>query len=76
MKRSFVAVFINALAFFCISGGAQAQVNLQPATISSSAQEFMGRMTSEPAAIALFGTGLLVIGGIIRRRRSKSIPSA
>jgi len=135
MTRSFVASFINALAFLCLSGAAQAQVNLQlisaggnapfgvfvgpntlqvngggtiqvicddyatetkfstdtlkgnyagydfssiviyTPTIPNSAREFMWRMISEPAGIALLGTGLIVIGGIIRHRRSKSSPT-
>jgi hypothetical protein len=73
MKRSVFAIFINALTVFCFSGAAQAHVNLQliSAGGASGAQLFLERMTSEPASIALLGAGLLVIGGAIRRRRSK-----
>jgi PEP-CTERM motif len=42
---------------------------------AGTAQEFMG-VTPEPASIALFGTGLLLIGSIIVRRRSKGVPAS
>ena len=37
-------------------------------------QGFFDRIASEPGCIALSGIGLLLVGGIIRRRRSKATP--
>jgi hypothetical protein len=31
-------------------------------------------MTPEPASMLLFGSGLLVIGGVLRRRKRKRVP--
>jgi hypothetical protein len=42
--------------------------------INGEAQGFFDRIASEPGCIALSGIGLLLVGGIIRRRRSKATP--
>ncbi len=36
------------------------------------AQEFIGMVTPEPASLVLFGSGLALVGGAIRRRRRSS----
>jgi hypothetical protein len=41
---------------------------------TSASQEFMGE-TPEPASMMLFGTGLLAIGGLVRRRRAQREPA-
>ena len=73
MKRFAVAIFISALALLSISGAAQARFN--PQVISTggapSARDLLERMTLDPASVALLGAGLLVIGGVNRRRRSQ-----
>src|SRR5271170_1309451 len=74
-KRLFVAAFINALAFFCIAEVAQAHVNLQMIS-AGGVQEILQKTTSEPASIALSGAGLLVVGAVIRRRRSERNPGS
>lgn len=42
--------------------------------IQGKAQGPLERIASEPASIALFGAGLLLVGGLIRRQRSKAAP--
>ena len=74
MKRFFVAILLSALALVSISSAVHARVN--PRVISgsdaTSAQDFLEKMTSEPASIALLGAGLLVVGGLIRHQRSRN----
>lgn len=43
--------------------------------VQAKAEGTLERIASEPATIALFGAGLLLVGGVIRRqRRSKEAP--
>jgi len=74
MTRSFVAIFVIALVLFSISGAVYARVNLPVISVSgaTTAPDLLEKMTSEPASIALLGTGLLVVGGFIRRQRSRN----
>jgi len=74
MKRFFVAILLSALAVFSISGAVYARVNLRVISGSgaTSAQDLVEKMTSEPASIALLGAALLVVGGFIRRQRSRN----
>ena len=91
MKILFVAVFIGALALFCVPGaghsgvdhrvigtGGHASFGLLTAReilrVQGKAQGPLERISSEPASIALFGAGLLLVGGVIRRQRSKAAP--
>ncbi len=74
MKRFFAAILLSALVFFCISGAVHGRVN--PGVINGSSvtsmQDILEKMTSEPASIALLGAALLVVGGFIRRERSRN----
>jgi hypothetical protein len=87
MRLFFTALIISVLALFCISGAAQASVDHRliasdriaspgflAATppISGEEQASFDRIVSEPGCIALSGIGLLLVGGIIRRRHSKA----
>jgi hypothetical protein len=74
MKRFFVAILLSALALFSISSAVHARVSLRVISVSgaTSAQDLLEKMTSEPLSIALLGAGLLVVGGFIRRQRSRN----
>jgi len=74
MKRFLVAILLSALALVSISGAVYARVNLRVISVSDAtgAQDFLEKMTSEPASVALLGAGLLVVGGLIRRQRTRN----
>lgn len=78
MKRFFAAILLSALVSFGLSSAVHGRVN--PGVISGSgaisAQDVLEKMTSEPASIALLGAGLLVVGGFIRRQRTRINPGS
>ena len=91
MRRSFVAVMINALIFLCVSGAAYARFDHgligagghasfgfvaagETLHVQGKVEEPLARIASKPASIALFGAGLLLVGGLIRRQRCKAAP--